>query len=137
MTNRLNPYFEDVGLTIYCGKAEDICPRLQDVFGVIVMDCPFRFDVECFGRLFPDGSFSGKIITFSPLDVTVPAFGHPHVRPITEMLRLLNDAKGNVLDPYMGVGSTLIAAKILNRKVIGIDICEKYCRTAIERWKAA
>lgn len=38
-----------------------------------------------------------------------------------------------VLDPFIGSGTTAIACKNLNRKFIGIDISEKYCKIARER----
>ncbi|MDV7504686.1 site-specific DNA-methyltransferase [Acinetobacter baumannii] len=40
---------------------------------------------------------------------------------------------GIVLDPFVGTGTTCIAAKLLNRKSIGIDISKSYLDTAIRR----
>ncbi|USN94888.1 MAG: transcriptional repressor LexA [Candidatus Nomurabacteria bacterium] len=43
--------------------------------------------------------------------------------------------KGIVLDPFVGSGSTLVAAKKLGRNYIGIDISQEYCDLTEERLK--
>jgi len=38
-----------------------------------------------------------------------------------------------VIDPFMGSGTTLLAAKQLRKKAVGIETQEQYCDIAIER----
>jgi DNA modification methylase len=59
---------------------------------------------------------------------------HPTQKPVELMrwcLGFLPD--GVVLDPFMGSGSTLVAAKELGRKSVGIELEEKYCEIAANR----
>ena len=61
---------------------------------------------------------------------------HPCPKPITYMRRLverLTVPEALILDPFMGSGTTLVAAKQLGRRAIGIEIEEKYCEIAVKR----
>jgi DNA modification methylase len=64
---------------------------------------------------------------------------HPTQKPVPVMIWCLKQAGemgldgDSVLDPFMGSGSTLVAAKRLGLRAIGIEIEEKYCEVAIER----
>ena len=50
------------------------------------------------------------------------------------ILSILKDRSGGVvLDPYMGSGTTAVAAKLLGHKYIGIDISENYLEYAKRR----
>ena len=59
---------------------------------------------------------------------------HPTQKPVSLIATLISANEGNVvLDPFMGSGTTLRAAKDLNRKAIGIEIEERYCEIAAKR----
>jgi site-specific DNA-methyltransferase (adenine-specific) len=59
---------------------------------------------------------------------------HPTVKPLKLMEWLIKLSGGQlILDPFMGSGTTLVAAKRLGRKAIGIEIDEHSCEIAANR----
>ena len=61
---------------------------------------------------------------------------HPTVKPVPLLCRMIewSSAEGEtVLDPFAGSGPTLLAARNLNRKAVGIEIEERYCEIAAKR----
>lgn len=61
---------------------------------------------------------------------------HPHGKPEAVMrwlVRVVSTEADAILDPFMGSGTTLRAAKDLGRKAIGIELEERYCEIAAKR----
>ena len=60
---------------------------------------------------------------------------HQTQKPVGVMAWSIQQARsdGTILDPFMGSGTTLVAAKSLNRHAIGIEIEERYCEIAARR----
>ena len=214
----MRPYFEEDGITIYCGDCREILPTLPNV-DLVLTDPPYEitstgggigarrkylsditdhldggFDVGIL-RAFPNwmcfcakrtlvellsmASESGRwaLITWNKPNPTplvngnylpdteyiVHHFrtsadlhggyaersrfilhsaeqngdmGHPTVKPLGVISRLMKvgSMEGQaILDPFMGSGTTLRAAKDLGRRAIGIEIEERYCEIAARR----
>lgn len=61
---------------------------------------------------------------------------HPTQKPlglVKTWVSLFSNAGDLILDPFMGSGTTLVAAQALKRRAIGIEISEDYCAKAVER----
>jgi site-specific DNA-methyltransferase (adenine-specific) len=59
---------------------------------------------------------------------------HPTQKPVTLMSRVMKYfPRLDVLDPFAGSGSTLLAAQADSRKAIGIELEERYCEIAATR----
>lgn len=75
-----------------------------------------------------NGNKLKKDIIESPVEITKD-IRHPAVYPlyiIQELIKLLSNQGDTVLDPFNGSGTTCIAAKILHRHYIGIEVNEEY-----------
>lgn len=78
------------------------------------------------------GSRDPSILRFAPVQ---PAErGHPTEKP-QGLLRYLIEklAATSVLDPFAGAGSSLLAARSVGCRCIGVEIDEGYCRKIVER----
>jgi DNA modification methylase len=64
--------------------------------------------------------------------------GHPAEKPVALLRFLMEISGGNlIVDPFAGSGSTLIAAKQLGRRAIGIELEARWCTLATARLDAA
>lgn len=67
-------------------------------------------------------------------DGVVAQSGHPTAKPIGLMEYLIERVPpGVIADPFAGGGATLIAARNLGRKVIGVELEERYCELIVKR----
>ncbi len=64
---------------------------------------------------------------------------HPTMKPVSLCVRAIENSSetGDVVaDPFLGSGTTVIAAERIGRRCYGMEIDPRYCRVAIARWEA-
>ena len=113
----------------------------QHLYRGTVLVWPKKYS-DSFGTFLSDGDAAwmnrGNGVYISPT-VNPASFQkdrvHPTQKPVSLMMWCIEKSKANglILDPYIGSGTTAIACERLNRRWIGIEIEEKYCKIAKER----
>lgn len=84
---------------------------------------------KCVGDLWKDIRLKGEGYYFRE-----ETFGHPGYTPYPIMLKAAELLSiESLCDPYLGTGTSIVAAKQLGRNAIGIEIEEKYCEIAARR----
>ena len=113
-----------------------------DSFGVFYQ--PAAVGLQAFGNVDAQpifyygpagGGRMGKPCSFVLTETPEPN-GHPCPKPIKAWRRLLTSVTlpGHiVVDPFMGSGTTLVAAKQMGFRAIGIELNESYCEIAVQR----
>ena len=91
-----------------------------------------KFDEERVRTIAPYETYPRSIVTFA----NSQEGEHPTQKPLSLFRYLVlsySYPNHRVCDPFMGSGTTLAAAKALERRAIGIEIEEKYCEIAAKR----
>jgi len=145
---------EGIPMFIFSTWKIDIPHDLVDIDGVLIWDkgpafgmgdlaFPWKMSWEMIivvaGAVGAPGIFVGRRdegVLRGHIQVSWESKGrrHPHQKPVSLVTHLLTHTSAStILDPFLGSGTTAVAAKKLNRKCIGIEIEEKYCEIAANR----
>jgi site-specific DNA-methyltransferase (adenine-specific) len=103
--------------------------------GMGALDVPWRPSWESIyviGKGFT-GRRSHGVLSVSMPTLDPARKDHPTAKPVDLMVRLIDKTVGTVADPFAGSGSTLVAAKQLGRKAIGVELEERYCEIIAKR----
>ena len=91
----------------------------------------FRYTHEA---IYARGMVRANNSTFSVLTAFPEQTDHIHAKPVRLMSVLVSTCPpGVIADPFAGSGSTLVAAKALGRRAIGVELEERYCEIAARR----
>lgn len=78
--------------------------------------------------------FPTRVFVYNRVEILKDGAHHPTMKPVELMKRCLQLTEAQtVLDPFLGSGTTLVAAKQLRRSATGIEISPEYCEIARKR----
>lgn len=80
---------------------------------------------------------AARVLTYSRAKALQDGKQHPTQKPIALMAWCIEQANSpqTIYDPFLGSGTTLIAAEQLGRKCYGMEISPAYCDVIVQRWE--
>jgi hypothetical protein len=128
----VRPFWRDKSgkAVLYCGdSANHRCgasPFLSHWEPCLVYGRLWEKDGSPPGWFLPDIWKHGSAMEFN---------GHPCPKPVSLMFQIIEASKArSVLDPFAGSGTTMVAARKLGVRSVGIEVGEKFCRLIRDRW---
>ena len=103
--------------------------------GVVGSTTGYRRDTELIFLVGPHPrrtSARSSVLT-TPGGVASYRTAHPHSKPVALLQQLMEWLPGVVADPFAGSGATLLAAKQLGRRAVGVELHEPYCELIATR----
>jgi hypothetical protein len=109
--------------------------------GMGALDIPWKPDHEeiyVLGKGFTGRRDCGSVLYCPPVQsMAKNGRQHPNEKPVGLMSMLIRKVPGVILDPFMGSGSTLVAAARAGRRAIGIELHPGHFETACKRLRDA
>lgn len=95
---------------------------------------PSSQEIYILGRGFA-GPRTSDVLSYAPVQsMSRGGRVHPHQKPVPLLEDLIRKCPpGAIADPTAGSGSTLVAAKLLGRPAIGVELEERYCEVIAKR----
>ncbi len=80
---------------------------------------------------------AARIFSFSRAKALQDGKEHPTQKPVALFVWCIEQIEGakTIFDPFLGSGTTLIAAEQLGRKCYGMEISPQYCDVIVKRWE--
>lgn len=120
--------------SIYTG--ENVCEQVptRELWGKLQKVLKFDLPYESVSMVF--NAQMGLTDVWKDIDFYKEERFHPTQKPLSLIQRLISASSDEgmvVLDPFLGGGSTALAAKMLSRNYIGIELDSKYVEIARDR----
>ena len=113
-------------------------PRLRDLHEYLIVLAKESFSRPDKGESDIEGSefMEATLSVWNISPESAKKVGHPAPFPVdlaARVIKLYSYVEDVVLDPFVGSGTTCVAAKQLKRHFVGIDIAEEYCALSEKR----